>query len=94
MTLPDGTVYTGGFDNDVFEGQGKITYPDGMTYEGGWAAGKRVGEGRAVFPDGLVFEGDWAEDLPVSGTLTETGAEPRPARFENGQFVWADVAAE
>ena len=57
MTYPDGAIYEGAFQDDLADGEGKITYTDGSTYEGDWVAGVIEGMGRATYPNGVVYEG-------------------------------------
>lgn len=44
MLMPDGALYTGGFQGDKFDGVGTYSYPAGSTYTGSWKAGKKHGQ--------------------------------------------------
>ena len=39
MTWPDGTTYTGAFENNEMHGMGKLVWPNGMKYEGRFTHG-------------------------------------------------------
>ena len=41
----DGSKYSGGFKNDLFEGYGILLYQDGTFYEGDFSKGKQDGVG-------------------------------------------------
>lgn len=51
--------YEGAWDNDKFEGQGKIKYSNGCTYEGGWHQDLQEGKGSIVYADGSTYDGEW-----------------------------------
>lgn len=89
-TWSSGMVYTGDWINGSRNGQGVMTWTSGQRYDGAWTDGKRVGQGTQRYSDGRVFVGTWAEDAPVEGTLQQVGAQPRPVRVENGQFIYTD----
>lgn len=46
------TVYSGGFQNCLYHGDGLKTYADGRMYEGEWAFGKPHGVGKFQFSNG------------------------------------------
>jgi hypothetical protein len=65
MSYPNGSVYTGNFENDKRHGFGKCWYPEGLgVYTGYWANGKRNGLGKMVYSNGEVYHGEWLSDLP------------------------------
>lgn len=65
MSYPNGSVYTGAFENDKRHGFGKCWYPEGLgVYTGFWANGKRNGLGKMVYSNGEVYHGEWLSDLP------------------------------
>jgi hypothetical protein len=45
MTWPDGSVYTGFFENNTMNGLGKIVWPNGSKYEGNFKDGNITGSG-------------------------------------------------
>lgn len=45
--------YTGGFQNDVFFGEGTYRWADGTKYVGGWVASKRHGDGYLDYGNGV-----------------------------------------
>lgn len=50
-----GTVYSGGFMNCLYHGEGQKIYDDGRIYEGEWAFGKPHGTGRFQFSNGTCL---------------------------------------
>ena len=57
---PNGDIYIGALENDLPNGQGKMTYANRDIYEGNWENGQRSGHGimkNAVFKQ--EYEGDW-----------------------------------
>lgn len=89
-TWSDGKTYTGDWIDGSRTGEGVMTWPSGQRYEGDWQDGMRHGQGTQHYSDGRIFIGTWADDGPVEGTLQQIGAEPRPVRVENDQFVYTD----
>jgi len=60
----DGTnrLYEGGFDEDMFHGQGTYTDEFGNVYIGGYERGKKSGHGMLkMVKKGLVYEGSWSD---------------------------------
>ncbi|MCX2779112.1 hypothetical protein OQJ46_06855 [Microbulbifer thermotolerans] len=55
--LPDGSVYSGGMENGLFHGHGKLTWPDGRTYTGEFHRGRISGLGKFDYGDGCIYEG-------------------------------------
>ena len=54
-----GPVYTGGFNDGVFHGQGTMTFSNGTKYVGEFKVGYMHGQGKMFFPDGHDHEGVW-----------------------------------
>ncbi len=61
-TYPDGSVYTGQWENDKFNGQGTFTYSDGSVYTGQWENGQRNGQGTFTRLSGAKYQGQWEND--------------------------------
>eukprot|EP00658_Telonema_sp_P-2_P060776 TRINITY_DN495_c0_g2_i1.p1 TRINITY_DN495_c0_g2~~TRINITY_DN495_c0_g2_i1.p1 ORF type:complete len:257 (+),score=78.99 TRINITY_DN495_c0_g2_i1:78-773(+) len=81
--------YTGGYKENMKDGQGKMVFPDGSTYEGSWKYDKRHGDGVYWYSNGDIFSGEWRFGLKHGrGTLIskETGAK-LVGTFTEGQFV-------
>lgn len=58
MTYPDGTVYTGEWDDNRRHGQGIYVYKNGDFYDGEWKEGRKHGTGRYVFANkGIMYDG-------------------------------------
>lgn len=62
IILPDG-VYEGQVKDNIFNGQGKMTYNEtGIVYEGEWSDNKKHGNGKMTWADGSKYEGEFHED--------------------------------
>ena len=63
MEMSDGNVYNGEFKNDVFHGQGVMSYKankkgeKGLVFEGKFINGIMANFGVLKYPDGTVYEG-------------------------------------
>lgn len=75
--LPDGSVYSGDIRDDLFHGQGKLTWPDGRHYEGEFRQGRMTGRGRFDYGDGCIYEGGFR-----NGDFNGNG------RYECEEAVW------
>ena len=59
----DGSVYEGGFLNDLSSGYGIMRWADGDVYVGQWLNGKRSGHGVLRGADGTIIqEGRYLHD--------------------------------
>jgi len=68
MYFPDGSVYSGQWDDDKKNGVGTYTYVNGDTYEGQFKDDKRHGDGTYTFKEnGTVFKGKWENDQASGG---------------------------
>ena len=54
--------YEGEWQDDVFHGNGSMSWPDDSVYTGEWVAGKREGQGKMLWPDGSEYDGQWHSD--------------------------------
>lgn len=54
---PDGSTYEGDFDNDLYDGQGKLHWKHGYKYTGQWKQGRMDGEGKFKHYDGHILQG-------------------------------------
>jgi hypothetical protein len=54
-------IYEGGWEKDVYNGQGKLTKPNSATYIGMFAGGRFNGEGEIKFVNGGTYTGDFVE---------------------------------
>ena len=57
ITLDDGTVVQGEFDDDRFLKNGKRSYADGEIHEGEFNILGKLAERKKTFPDGVIQEG-------------------------------------
>lgn len=57
VQYPDGSTYEGDFDNDLYDGQGKLHWKQGYKYTGQWKQGRMDGEGKFKHYDGHILQG-------------------------------------
>ncbi|GMI64787.1 phosphatidyl inositol monophosphate 5 kinase 4 [Hibiscus trionum] len=57
--LPNGDYYTGQWQDNFPDGQGKYLWTDGCIYIGEWHKGKTMGRGRFTWPSGASYEGEF-----------------------------------
>jgi len=69
IVYSDGTIYDGGFENDVQHGTGKLIYPDGTIYDGGFENGVKDGTGKMIYTNGTTWVGEFEDDM-FNGNLT------------------------
>eukprot|EP01034_Spumella_vulgaris_P026955 gene26955-33607_t len=70
-----GSVYTGGWRDDLRSGEGLMRQKDKdgsvMTYRGNWVRGKRSGHGVMSYGDGSEYSGEWKDGAyHGAGTFT------------------------
>lgn len=59
-----GAVYTGDYENNLRNGEGKMTFSSGNVYDGSWKAGKENGYGVYTWKDNDTYReyrGDWKD---------------------------------
>jgi len=56
-TSYNGSIYSGEFRNDAFNGIGILTKTNGSVYSGGFKDGLSHGRGKLIQKDGTVFDG-------------------------------------
>lgn len=71
-----GDVYSGHWVDDMYEGEGTLTYCRGpyLEHRGAWSAGKRHGAGRTVYRPGELIqlvEGTWNKNHTKGKTHVE-----------------------
>lgn len=92
--LPDGSVYSGDFENGLFHGQGKLSWPDGRHYEGEFRQGRISGRGRLVYGDGCIYEGEFLEgDLNGNGRYA-CEDNVWEGQFQQGELLQGSVSWE
>jgi hypothetical protein len=84
IVYSDGTIYDGGFENDVQHGTGKLIYPDGTIYDGGFENGVKDGTGKIIYPDGITYEGKFKNDVKDGkGKMIYTNGHTWEGEFVN-----------
>ena len=64
MTMPDDTVYVGGFMDEVFHGKGKITFKkENNVFVGLFQKGKAYKFGKMIYPNGEMYVGQMIDYL-------------------------------
>ena len=56
-------TYVGGFIDDLWHGQGILTFSNGDTYKGGFMNGHRHGQGKYTSADGTTYDGEWKDGM-------------------------------
>ena len=69
-----GDVYNGNWQNDKYNGYGKLTCAGGVIYVGQFKDFLRHGHGKQILSDGSIYEGGWKEDK----------------RHGNGKLIFSD----
>ena len=70
-------VYTGGWQADVHDGLGQLTYHHGEVYEGEWRAGKRHGRGMELLESsGECYVGEWVDGVRQGAGSLADKAKP------------------
>jgi len=60
--FPDGSIYTGDWQDKLRSGCGIQVWQDGARYEGEWHKGTAHGKGMFLHANGDVYEGGWMQD--------------------------------
>ncbi|MZR64251.1 C13 family peptidase [Alcanivorax sp. DP30] len=92
IQLPDGAVYDGDIEDNLFHGEGELTWPDGRQYRGEFQQGLMTGQGRLEDRDGCVMEGEFVQGvLHGEGSYVCDDARYH-GRFEKGELFKGGVA--
>lgn len=90
-------VYTGGWQHDAPQGEGRMVYPSGDVYEGEYADGSPNGQGTYTYANGSVYEGEWKDGKKNGqGTLNWADGDVYEGEWKDGQYngqgtyTWAD----
>lgn len=68
-----GTIYVGDWNENQFNGEGKLSVPSVGEYVGEFSASKKSGTGVFTWNDGTIYDGEWTNDR-MNGNGTYTGA--------------------
>lgn len=99
LTLSDGSIYEGGFENDVpSDADATLSFSDGRLYQGTFINGQIQGYGTLDWPNGDVYNGTFnANSITGSGTffwasgnVTYTGTLQDGLRHGLGVMSWPD----
>mmetsp|Transcript_7069 Transcript_7069/g.8132 ORF Transcript_7069/g.8132 Transcript_7069/m.8132 type:complete len:147 (-) Transcript_7069:573-1013(-) len=81
----DGYTYEGGFDKELFHGEGALVLKSGARYSGGWDHGKYHGKGKYTWPDGSSYDGDWVQNVMHGhGVYLDVKGDSHEGQFYNG----------
>ncbi len=84
--FPNGQTYVGGWLNNRFEGQGKLTQPDGFACSGEFKGGNFV-KGKVSYPDKTTYEGSMQNGkFHGQGTLIKPNGSGFRGNFNQGVF--------
>jgi hypothetical protein len=93
MVYPEGhefKKYDGSWENDLYSGEGSLTWSNGDKYIGKWKDGKRHGKGSMTFSKNnsegyLKYEGNWKDNLfSDKGKLTWRNGDVYDGEWKNG----------
>ena len=88
QTYSDGSVYTGQFKNDLFNGEGTLIYANGDKYVGEFKYGLRHGKGTMTWIDGSKYVGGFKDNLfSGQGTYTSKDGKIESGQWESGKFI-------
>ncbi len=97
LTQSPNTIYEGNYENDLPNGQGKLTFYDGSVYEGSFVNGTRQGQGKHTFTNGDVYEGEILNGRAHGqGKYTFACGDVYEGQFEHGviqgqgKYTWAN----
>ena len=60
--LTDGTIYTGNFNEDRYNGRGEKLYQNGDYYIGDWINGYKNGNGVYFYDNGNIYVGEYRDN--------------------------------
>jgi len=88
LTYPDGSNYTGGWENNRMHGHGIKTYTSHSLYRkyiGEWNNGNRHGIGTAIYLGGSRYDGEWKNgEMHGHGTSTIFDGRKIIGEWKNG----------
>lgn len=87
MTLPNGDVYEGSWEQGKFQQCLKITYSNGNIYEGALEDYKKTGFGKFCWKNGERYEGMWKKGaMDGPGILYRNGVRVF-GEWENNKLI-------
>lgn len=92
IQLPDGAVYDGDIEDNLFHGQGVLTWPDGRRYSGEFRQGLMTGKGRLEDRDGCVQEGDFVQGVLNGEGRYDCDGSSYQGTFKNGELIKGSAA--
>ena len=78
-----GGEYSGTWEKDKRNGEGKFKYSDDSVYQGSWIGNRRHGKGIMNYANGAVYEGQWKEDQKCGMGTTYHNFFISVASFQN-----------
>jgi hypothetical protein len=84
--LPDGSTYTGGFQEGLFHGEGVQRFPSGLIYRGQFQSGYWQGQGELESPAGWRYEGEFDKGLMAGQGIWEDEDSRYEGEFQNDDF--------
>lgn len=84
--LMKGLVYEGEFFNNLFNGEGKLTYENGDVFEGQWVNGLKHGYGELRCKNGKIYKGQYENDEKTGeGTMIWPDKRRYQGEWANGK---------
>lgn len=97
MEFENGDRYDGEWDDDMKNGQGKLTYANGGSYKGKWVDDMRNGYGVNTWRNGDKYAGNWEDNKRNGkGTFTFSDGGKYAGEWEDdkrsgqGETTWAN----
>ncbi|MBL4834927.1 MAG: caspase family protein [Pseudomonas sp.] len=84
--LPDGSTYTGGFQEGLFHGEGVQQFASGLVYRGEFREGYWHGDGELESPAGWRYEGEFAQGLMAGQGVWEDDESRYEGAFRDDDF--------
>ncbi len=82
-----GTIYSGEWEENQFDGEGKLSIPSEGHYIGEFSDSKKNGYGTFTWEDGSVYEGEWKNDkIHGNGTYNGSGGVTYTGTFKDNSF--------
>ena len=87
ILLPDSALYEGEYLNNLFHGNGTLTWRNGDIYEGDFHKGLMHGKGRIKFVSGDEYEGGFIDgEWNGDGVFRAAAGDEYKGQFKNGMF--------
>lgn len=95
VSLPDGSLYEGTFENGLFHGNGSIQWRNGNRYRGEFQNGQMEGQGTLITANGDRYIGGFAAGMiEGEGVFSYANGAKYTGEFKGGQFHGTGVLVQ